>query len=531
MAPSDAPPEIPGYDYIRELGHGGFADVYLFHQRLPSRDVAIKVLRQTTSSEADRAQFENEANRMAMLSAHPGILTIYAVGVSPDDRPYLTMEYCPHAHFGQMARDQPLTVARALEVGVKIAAAVEIAHRSSILHRDVKPANILLTTYGEPALTDFGIAGGADGDGLSESEGVSIPFAAPEVLNGSGSGDELADVYSLGATVYALLAGRSPFSTDRPLREVELLERVLHETPPPTGRADVPESLEHVLRTAIARDPGSRYDSAAAFGRALQAVETELGLAQTPLRIDDATSVPAPTRVDDDDSTRFKSVQRVDPDAAPAAGTARITRIPDSRPDAPPPSRPREAEPAPVRRSSVAGSDVEMSSHTVRRSGGEVDPQPEVDEDDDGSTDESDEAARAGRRRMVLSLVGGLFVVVVVAFVVLGAGSGDDGADGPSTTVGDTSPLVVSAAPPRPVDVTVEADESGGQVIGWTVENPTDDDSWQVFFTSGPSDLDGRTERVTDTELRIDTDAEVCVTVETIRDGRVSVASTEVCSR
>ncbi|MDE0804963.1 MAG: serine/threonine-protein kinase, partial [Acidimicrobiales bacterium] len=514
----------------RELGHGGFADVYLFHQRLPSRDVAIKVLRQTTSSEADRAQFENEANRMAMLSAHPGILTIYAVGVSPDDRPYLTMEYCPHAHFGQMARDQPLTVARALEVGVKIAAAVEIAHRSSILHRDVKPANILLTTYGEPALTDFGIAGGAEGDGLSDSEGVSIPFAAPEVLNGSTSGDELSDVYSLGATIYALLAGRSPFSTDRPLREVELLERVLHETPPLTGRADVPDTLEHVLRTAIARDPGSRYDSAAAFGRALQAAEAELGLAQTPLRIDDVTSIPAPVRTDDDDSTRFKSVQRVDPDAAPAGGTARITRIPDSRPDAPPPSRPRGADPVPVRRSSAPNPDAEMSSHTVRRSAGESEPSNE-DVEDDETTDEPEEANGSGRRRLVLSIAGGLFVVVVVAFVVVGAGGGDQGSSGPSTTVGDTAPLVVSASPPRPVDVTVEADDSGGQVIAWTARESSDEDSWQIFFTSGPSDLEGETELVSDTELRIDTDAEVCVTVETIRDGRVSDASTEVCSR
>ena len=128
------PPDLPGYDYQRELGHGGFADVYLYRQHLPSREVAVKVLRQPATSDADRAQFENEANRMAMLSSHPGIVTIYEVGVTPDGRPYLTMEYCPHDHFGQIARAHPLTVARALEVGIKVAAAVETAHppRSSI---------------------------------------------------------------------------------------------------------------------------------------------------------------------------------------------------------------------------------------------------------------------------------------------------------------------------------------------------------------------------------------------------------------
>ncbi|MGN6694811.1 MAG: serine/threonine-protein kinase, partial [Aquihabitans sp.] len=302
-----APPDLPGYDNLRALGHGGFADVFLYRQHLPSREVAVKVLRAPARTREDRELFENETNRMAMLSSHPGIVTIYEVGVAPDGRPFLTMEFCPNDHFGSIARAHPLTVARALDVGIKVAAAVETAHRASILHRDIKPANILLTTYGEPALTDFGIAGG-DGDAAdadAPSQGVSIPFAAPEVLNGSTTGDQRSDVYSLGATLYALLAGRSPFSTGAPSTDAELVQRILHAPLPPTGRSDLPASLERVLATALQREPGNRFQSAAELGRALQGVEAELGLAQTPLRIADSTAAaPVPPRSDDDgDST------------------------------------------------------------------------------------------------------------------------------------------------------------------------------------------------------------------------------------
>lgn len=520
-----APPDLPGYDYVRELGRGGFADVYLFRQRLPSREVAIKVLRQTAGAGLDRELFENEANRMAMLSSHPGIVTIYEVGVAPDDRPYLTMEFCPHDHFGSIVRAHPLTVARALEVGVKVAAAVETAHQASILHRDVKPANILLTTYGEPALTDFGIAGGT-GEALAVSQGVSIPFAAPEVLNGSSVGDELSDVYSLGATVYALLAGRSPFSTGEPLSEVELIQRVLNAPLPPTGRADSPASLERVLANALARDPANRYDSAAALGRALQGVEAELGLAQTPLRIADTSSVP-PRIADpeDDDSTRFRSVQRVDPDGpgptpAPPSGAARISEVPAAAE----PGRRARREATGTWAASDASSlpDAGLGDRTVqRRSAGDT-PVPEP--DDDRTPPAPD------RRRLLLSIVGAVFVLVALGFVVYKAGGRAEDDRVTTTTTPDTSPLVVAGAPPRPEDVRVEPGAAGGQVVTWSAPDAGDGDTYQVFFTDGPAELAGESTTASEPELQVDTDRRICVIVETIRSGRVSAASTEVCS-
>ena len=522
------PPELPGYDFVRELGHGGFADVYLFRQHLPSREVAIKVLRQTTASGLDREQFENEANRMAMLSSHPGIVTIYEVGVAPDDRPYITMEFCPHDHFGSIVRAHPLTVARALEVGIKVAAAVETAHQASILHRDVKPANILLTTYGEPALTDFGIAGGSDGEALAVSQGVSIPFAAPEVLNGSTVGDELADVYSLGATVYALLAGRSPYSTGQPLSEVELIQRVLSAPLPPTGRADAPASLERVLANAVARDPANRYDSAAAFGRALQGVEAELGLAQTPLRIADTSSVPPrATDPEDDDSTRFRSVQRVDPDGpAPAAGERPAPSAPISGIPAADPAVRSRSDAATGWADDVAPPppDAGLGDRTVQRQAAtHAAAAPTV-------RDEAPAEVGPDRRRLLLSIAGAALLVVAVGFVLSKAGGSAEDERATTTTTPDTAPLVVPGAPPRPEDVRIEADDAGGQVITWSAPSAAEGDTYQVFFTDGPAELAGEATTVEEPELRVDSERRICVLVETIREDRVSDASNEVCS-
>lgn len=148
---------------------------------------------------------------------------------------------------------------------------------------------MLLTEWDEPVLTDFGIAGGGGSDGPVH-QGVSVPFAAPEVLNRSTDGDERAGVSSLGATIYAVLAGRSPFHTGAPMADAELLRRILHEPVPPTGRSDVPPQLEAVLAAALARDPARRYESALRSREPFQGVELELGLAQTALRVGGAAT-------------------------------------------------------------------------------------------------------------------------------------------------------------------------------------------------------------------------------------------------
>jgi serine/threonine protein kinase len=288
-------PEIAGYEFLQQLGAGGFADVSLYEQELPRRTVAIKVLRAGEVENVDIGAFIDEANLMAQLSAHPAIVTVFTAGVLDDGRPYLVMEHCPRPNLGQRFRAESFPVAEALAIGVQLAGAVETAHRAGVLHRDIKPANVLVTALGRPALSDFGIASTLSRGASGEAIGMSLPWAAPETVDGSWSGPA-SDVYALGATIYSLLAARAPFEAE-PNDAASQAARIRKEPLPPIGRADVPESLEKVFRTAMAKSPQGRYTSALSFGRALQKVQRELGQPLTTLDVLDgsigsAASIP-----------------------------------------------------------------------------------------------------------------------------------------------------------------------------------------------------------------------------------------------
>ena len=279
------PPALPGFSYLRPLGSGGFADVFLYEQNLPRRQVAIKVLLAEVVSDPVRRLFQAEANLMAQLSAHPSVLTVYQAGVSADGRPYLVMEYCSNALEARY-RSGRLPVSELLRIGVTIASAVETAHRAGVLHRDIKPSNILTTAYGHPVLADFGIAATLGEVEDSDQLGMSIPWSAPEILQGACAGSVAAEVWSLGATLYTLLAGRSPFElpgeTNSP---AQVMARIGKAVVPPLGRPDVPARLELLLARALSKRPERRQASALELLRELQAVEAELGLAQTPVEL------------------------------------------------------------------------------------------------------------------------------------------------------------------------------------------------------------------------------------------------------
>lgn len=344
-----APPILPGLAYIRPLGSGGFADVFLYEQDMPRRDVAVKVLPSDVRDADLRRMFNAEADVLAHLSAHPSIVTVYQAGISADGRPYIVMEFCPDS-LSQRYRRERIPVEEVLTIGVKIASALESAHRAGLVHRDVKPSNILVTTFGAPVLADFGISSSLTRATADEVLAMSIPWSAPEVIAEETAGTVASEVWSLGATVYSLLAGHSPFERrDRAQNTKEQLRRrIARATYTDIARTDVPASLQVALARAMRRDPRERHASAREFADALRAVQTELGISPTSLEIAADGWSAASSPVDFSDAElRGPARSRIERDERrkmrPGAGVAGFARDEDT--DFTGPERPRTVLP------------------------------------------------------------------------------------------------------------------------------------------------------------------------------------------
>ncbi len=283
MAAQSGPPVIRGLTFRHLLSSsGGYGDVYLYREDRLGREVAVKVLRDRTLDELARQRFETEATTMAGLQ-HPNVVTIHSVGVTDDDRAYIVMAYCPEATFSERAVGGELALADVLSAAIEVSGALHSAHLAGIIHRDVKPANILTQPWGGPGLTDFGVATTLTPTPEDDEEvGVSIPWSSPEMLFTETRGSVATDVYSLGATVWHLLVGRSPFEVlGGDNSRIGVMGRIRDLQPPRTGRADVPDSLERILARAMAKKPELRHPSAAAFAQALTSVESEQRLPRT----------------------------------------------------------------------------------------------------------------------------------------------------------------------------------------------------------------------------------------------------------
>ncbi|MGP7959671.1 serine/threonine protein kinase [Sanguibacter sp. A247] len=514
------PPQIPGFEYVKLLGLGGFADVFEYRQDLPSRSVAVKVLLASSLDDETRVRFSTEANLMAQLSHHPSIVTIHHADISADGRPYLIMEYCSRAGIGARYRTERISVQETLRTGIRLASAVESAHRLGILHRDIKPANILTTDFGYPALTDFGIAAATGGAGAAGT-GMSIPWSPPELLQSDPHGDTRADVYSLGATVYSMLAGRSPFEVaGQPNGAADLIYRIERSPLPNIDRDDVPPALQAVLARSMSKDPVRRYPTAVGFAHALQQIERSLGLTATQIDVLDPAERPVPR------------AQPTTPEAVAEATRARpIVTIDPSAQTPAPPVTPAPAPHVPV----LAAPAVAHAPAGAAAVPGYRAPDPAastaVDASERGATPAAPAKAGVGR---TLAIVASSVVLVVIlvgaAYLAFGR---DGGVPAPpvATTTAPPSPVPTTITSGRvPSPTTLQATELGTGTVRFTWVNPEPLEG--DGFLWGVEDSDRR-ERVELPYVDVpipDGEDTVCIAVSLVRtNGQMSTTPLEGC--
>ena len=274
------PERIGKYLIINEVGRGSTGTVYLSHDPYYGRDVAIKVYSIDSGGDGERARiarkmFLSEAHMVGMLH-HPNILPIFDAG-EEDGRCYIVTEHVHGARTlaAYCRQDNLLRVDDVVEIMFKCAKALHYAHSRGVIHRDVKPSNIMLTQDSDVRIIDFGIALVADSE-ISRIEGIagSPSYMSPEQVQ-SLELTNRSDLYSLGAVMYELLTGTRPF---RAGNLAKLLHQIVYATPPPihTLRTEIPEDLENVVATALRKEPERRYKSGLDFAAELTRVHQKL---------------------------------------------------------------------------------------------------------------------------------------------------------------------------------------------------------------------------------------------------------------
>ncbi|SEQ75935.1 Serine/threonine protein kinase [Lentzea albida] len=263
MLPRVTAPHIPGLTDLRPLGAGGFATVYTAHQAQLGRDIAVKIDNRVLVDERDRRRFLREARAAAKLSGHPHVVGVHDANITPQGTPYIVMELCTGGSLAdQLDARGPLHPDQVRDLGIKLADALAAAHQEGVLHRDIKPGNILVDRYGTPKLADFGLAALLDAQGGSTvtRDALSPSYAPPEAF-AMAEPTPQADVYSLAATLYTLLAGKPPRPVPWPITSFDQLGEILRRPVPAVP--GVPPAMHEALARALHPDANLRTPSAA----------------------------------------------------------------------------------------------------------------------------------------------------------------------------------------------------------------------------------------------------------------------------
>lgn len=282
------------YEIKAEVGHGGMAVVYRGYQASLNRSVAVKVLSSELARDADfRARFQREAVAVAQL-AHPNILPVYDFGQDADTGAlYFVTQFVDGGSLAQRM-GTPTPPREAARIAAQIARALDCAHSRGIIHRDVKPANVLMTGEGHSLLSDFGIAKIMAETRLTQT-GASLgtpSYMSPEQAQGLPV-DHHSDIYALGVVLYEMLAGVLPFNADTP---VALLHQHVSSPPPPLRERvqGVSRGLDKIVMTALAKDPLDRFETA---GEMAEALEAEAAGERKPFGLVRRAAKPVPTPV------------------------------------------------------------------------------------------------------------------------------------------------------------------------------------------------------------------------------------------
>ncbi len=251
------------YELLEKIGQGGTAVVYRAKCLLLNRTVAVKILRDDLESSEDFIKRFNVEAQSAASLASPNIVSIHDVGIDGDIN-FIVMEYIE----GQTLKEYinyyaPLKWEKAVKIAMQISNALSEAHKKHIIHRDIKPQNIIITEDGDVKVTDFGIARVSTGETISTGKDVlgSVHYISPEQARG-GYVDERSDIYSLGVVMYEMLTGKVPFEGETPI-SVAMMQIKDEATPPCEIKEDVPENVSAIVMKAMAKDCGSRYSNVA----------------------------------------------------------------------------------------------------------------------------------------------------------------------------------------------------------------------------------------------------------------------------